>query len=480
MISTFYDKFSPSSIEAYAKQLEGKTFSDIISTNPNHLAEASPYYHSNSFKGNLGHLLEEHYFDLTINSDAEPDFKEAGVELKVTPFKQNKNGSFSAKERLVITIINYMDVIHETFDCSHLRSKTDTILLIYYQYLQGIAKLDYPIKYVQLFQIPEEDLGIIKSDFEIIIDKIKEGKAHELSEGDTYYLGACTKGATAATSTRQQPCSDIPAKQRAFCFKTSYMTYILNNYIMPRKSTYDKINYVGNFEQHILSTVNNRIGTSVDTLIDEFEINYTRRPKQLESSLILRILGVRSNDAEEFVKAGIKVKTIRLEANDTLKETVSLPAFDFIEMANELWDDATINNYLSETKFLFVVFKKDSEYEHFAKIKDYSNMDKHLSLYYTTFWNMSQSDINHEVKEVWKRTQAILREGIQTEQHGARTFNNLPSSKENRICHIRPHAKDKTDVLPLPTGGSFVKQSFFLNREYVLNEIMDKKMKQGI
>lgn len=481
-----YDETNPNSIEQYAKHLIGLTFRDVlkrdiplVQENSSYDYQTQDYYESVAAKGSLGHLLEEHYFHYDINSDSDPDFKEAGVELKATPFKKNKNGTFSAKERLVITIIDYMQVILESFEESHLRNKSNTILLIYYQYFKELSKLDYPIKYVQLFQIPEDDLKIIKNDYQTIVDKIKLGKAHELSEGDTYYLGACTKGATAATSIRQQPYSDIPAKQRAFCFKTSYMTYILNNYIIPGKSTYEKLNYTGNFEDYILSTINNKIGVSVSDLMKEYNISYSKRPKNLESSIVFRILGLKSNKAEEFIKAGIVIKTIRLEPDESLRETVSFPAFDFIELVKENWEDAEINNYLSETKFLFVVFKKDSEYEKFKKMKDYSRMDSHLALYYSTFWNMPKLDIETDVKCVWERTRKVLTEGIKTEQHGSRTYNNLPAMSENRVCHVRPHGKDKTDVLPLPTGGTFPKQSFFLNASYIRDEIMRQKEKRG-
>ena len=48
-----------------------------------------------------------------------------------------------------------------------------------------------------LWKLPEKDLLIIRQDYETIIKKIKRGEAHLLSEGDTMYLGACTKGASA-------------------------------------------------------------------------------------------------------------------------------------------------------------------------------------------------------------------------------------------------------------------------------------------
>ena len=59
-------------------------------------------------KGAIGTVIEESWFGYTPNSESEPDFPEAGVELKVTPYLRNKNG-IRAKERLVCNIINYME-----------------------------------------------------------------------------------------------------------------------------------------------------------------------------------------------------------------------------------------------------------------------------------------------------------------------------------------------------------------------------------
>lgn len=52
-------------------------------------------------KGGLGELIEERFFHYQTNNDARPDFDKAGVELKVTPYKQNKNGTLVAKEKII-------------------------------------------------------------------------------------------------------------------------------------------------------------------------------------------------------------------------------------------------------------------------------------------------------------------------------------------------------------------------------------------
>ena len=68
------------------------------------------------------------------------------------------------------------------------------MLLIFYLYEKGVSKWDLRYIYTVIWQLPEKDLLIIRQDFETIVNKIKKGETHELSEGDTDYLAACRKG----------------------------------------------------------------------------------------------------------------------------------------------------------------------------------------------------------------------------------------------------------------------------------------------
>ena len=80
-------------------------------------------------KGAIGTVIEESWFGYTPNSESEPDFPEAGVELKVTPYMRGKNG-IRAKERLVCNIINYMEEYDKTFQTSAFWHKCNTMLLM--------------------------------------------------------------------------------------------------------------------------------------------------------------------------------------------------------------------------------------------------------------------------------------------------------------------------------------------------------------
>ena len=66
---------------------------------------------------------------------------------------------------------------------------------------------------------------MIRDDWESVAEKVRDGRAHRLSEGDTEYLAATVKGQK-ATDRRIQPYSDERAKPRAFSLKSSYMSTV--------------------------------------------------------------------------------------------------------------------------------------------------------------------------------------------------------------------------------------------------------------
>ena len=461
-MDTTYDKTSAKSIEKYARLLIGKTFQDVIDSDSTGFSNLDDGGFSK--KGGLGNLLEERYFHYGSNSDARPDFPEAGVELKTTPYKINSKGEKVAKERLVITMIDYMNVINEAFDESHLWLKARLMLLVYYLYQKEISnRLDYRIDFVSLFTPPEEDLEIIKEDYEKIVSKIREGLAHELSEADTMYLAACTKSSDSSVR-RQQPNSNIPAKPRAFSFKSSYMTYVLNNYIIPSSSRASKVDAIVNnghiisFEKYVYDKIAEYRGHSIEELCNRFDIPTNTPAKNLGALIAYRILGVKSNSAEEFIKAGIKVKTIRVNANNTITESMSFPAMSFEKIASEEWENSNFCHLLTETKFFFVVFKYDE--------------NNTLRLLGCKFWNIPGSDLR-EVESVWNKTKQLIRGGLIIERIKGKYTSNFPKASENPVSHVRPHARNAEDVDTLPDGRVFPKQCFWLNNSYILSQIHD-------
>ena len=182
-------KYSEYEISMIANTALGKTFRQIEKE------DLTTFEEKQVQKGSLGQIIETALYGIETNSESEPDFIDAGVELKVTPYRKNKNNSLSAKERLVLNIINYMTEYANSFENSHFWFKNHKLEILWYLYEENKDNLDFVLTHANLIDLEvSEDLKQIEKDWNTIIDKIKAGKAHEISEADTMYLGACTKG----------------------------------------------------------------------------------------------------------------------------------------------------------------------------------------------------------------------------------------------------------------------------------------------
>lgn len=449
-------------IELISKSAIGKSVNDILNE------EIVTVEDKDANKGGLGQLIEKYLFGMDNNSDSEPDFMPAGIELKVTPYKKIKGGKLSAKERLVLNIIDYMTEYKNTFRSSHFWYKNNKIQLLWYLWEANKDKKDLIITHEKLLELEKnEDLKQIEEDWNFIINKIREGKAHEISEADTMYLGACSKGAN-ALSTREQPFSDIPAMQRAFCFKNSYMTQLVRKYIGDY-SNVEKILKGTNdtFNEFVLNIIAKYKGKSQNELMKEFNID--TKAKNVNSMLISRMFNVKGklSETEEFQKAKIIPKTIRIEENGRIKESISFPYFKYTEIVNQDWETSDLREELETTKYMFFIFKMENGEYIFKGIK---------------LWNMPEIDIETSVMEMWKKTYNTIKTGniVKSIENGIRKTNFVGMS-ENSVCHVRPHGRNASDVCKLPvvdrlTGTTeYTKHCFWINNNYI-RKIFDEYM----
>jgi DNA mismatch repair protein MutH len=459
-----YNQSDKDSVIEYAKELEGKSLRQVC--------DEKVLKHSYSGKGNFGQVLEKFYFGYEPNSNAEADFALIGMELKSSPLKQLKNDEFRSKERLVLNIINYVNVVNQNFENSDFFKKNASILLVFYLHNADFDILDYLIKLVDEWSFPSTDLEIIKKDWQTINEKIANGKAHELSEGDTFYLGACTKGAN-ALSVRKQPFSEIPAKQRAYSFKQGYVNHIIASIAKENKGIYGKL--IPNaevakkqtIEEVVISKFKSFYGKTEEEIIKILKIEINTKAKSFNANLTKAILGIElDKEIEEFEKAEIIVKTVRLKENDLPKEDISFPNFKYEEIVNQDWDNSDFKNIL-EHKFLFVFFQFENDKLILRKVK---------------FWNMPYSDLL-EVEKVWIKTKKIVAKGeivkeVKTNKKGNEIrYTNFPDKKFSSISHVRPHARNTLDTYKLPRKDKLTKQDkytkhcFWLNSSYVRDYI---------
>ncbi|MGN0309593.1 MAG: MutH/Sau3AI family endonuclease, partial [Bacteroides sp.] len=371
MAKKAYDPKSATSILNHGMMLLGKSLKELH-------PEAEPL----GGKGGLGKAVEKFHYEYEPNSEAEPDFAEAGLELKCTPLKMLNDHSMAAKERLVLNIINYMDEAQCAFSTSSFWRKNKFLLLMFYLHEAGVNPVDMLFKLIRTWQFPEEDLKIITDDWNTIHDKIRRGEAHLLTEGDTFYLAACMKGSRGNAEMREQPFSDEPAQQRAYSLKQGYINKILLDSFLDqttqhqltisptrvdalrKKYASDKIvqsvsSYrpKETFEQLVERRLSPYYGKTIAEISEETHTAINLKAKSFAYKAIRAMLGIQTQRILEFENAGITVKSIALEAKeDKVKESMSFPYIRYVDIINQEWEESDCYQTLS-SKFLFVVFR---------------------------------------------------------------------------------------------------------------------------
>ena len=461
-MNKYYDETNKESIVSYAKKLENHCLKE----------KAINEYSLTGGKGKLGQLIEKYYFGYENNSRQEADFEKVGLELKVTPIKEIKKGKktlriidkkgFRAKERIVLTIINFFNICDETWEKATLRKKIN-LLLIFYLSNKEVPVDEQLIYLVNTWSPSVEDLIEIKNDWEKIQEKILLGKANEISEGDTMYLGACTKGANRDSSYRAQPFSDEKARQRAFSLKRSYVDSILEELLQSKKQLTPVQKQVP-FEKTIEKIKIDIKGKSLEKIKREFKLDRERNSKNylnlISQDFIEKDFGRKIKEIKEFDKANIKLKCILLNKNDVPKEHISFEQIQFKRIIEEEWEVSEIHEKFQNKKFLFFVYKTNIEYKNQKDLKDSDIYIKDVIL-----WNMPITDLETHYKELWEDTVNKIKNNI---------YDDFLKAKDNPVGHIRPKARNSEDLMETPQGTYEKKKSFWLNKEYIAEQIKKK------
>jgi DNA mismatch repair protein MutH len=331
----------------FTKGLIGKKFKDLDTF------KVLSNEKSNKGKGILGQLVETGFFGYESNNRPEADFKELGIELKVSGFLRRKKGNIVAKERLVLSKIDFFKILKESFEFSKLIFKNKKILIVWYEYDKDLHYSEMEIKKVQLYDM-SNDMNFIERDFNIIKNKVFNGEAHLISEGDTDLLGACTKAADSSVTT-SQPNSSTKAKPRAYSLKQSYLTGVLNN---------SKTKVVENItiEAFIQNKIKKYIGMTQLEILENLGTRLDKIPKNISKMIIDRIVG-KENDLKRitpFNKFNFLLKTSPIDNNNRLLERLSFHNIEQFEFSED-WDDSYWKNYFEEQTIYLFMFEGSSK-----------------------------------------------------------------------------------------------------------------------
>jgi DNA mismatch repair protein MutH len=276
--------------------------------------------------------------------------------------------------------------------------------------------------------------------------------AHEISEGDTLYLGACTKSSD-STVRVAQPNSKEPAKPRAFSLKTSYLKVILQKGEgLTRLKVGTKVT---DLEKFVLDNLARYRGWGEKKMIARLCAGEGAKAKNRYRMMINRMLDL-PGDAkiEQFAKAGVQIKTIRVQKTGGIKESMSFRNIDFFELLkNTEWEESDFYHDVSR-RFLFCIFREGLGGSGYGFDMAF-------------FWTMPVTDLD-EAHRVWLETRKRAK---------AKRYDQLPRSKESNVAHVRTKGRDNEDLTKTPNNGLVTKRCFWLNRKYIEMQIALSQIK---
>lgn len=438
-----FDLNEPSEIERHARRLVDRTFGEVVDVRAR---ESQGTY----TKGAVGRYVET-YFGLEASSAAGPDFAEAGVELKTVPL-QRRGRSLSAKERTFITAIDYRSIVGQPFEGSPLDLKTRRTLYVFYGWEPEVPISGFRVLGVLLHERDDLDDLMIREAHAHVVDMVRRGRAHEISEGDTWGVGAATKDAGGRWL--EQPFAQEPVRRRAFAYKPPYTTRLwqLSKLEVTRRP--EETEAPDSWAAFVRDTgrrLESFTGASVEELAQRLVPDVDRSAKNIVSVVSRRLLGSDGRRLQAFDRLGITVRTIRVDLGTWLPfEDVSFSAFEPLELVEQEWESSDVLSAVSS--LYFMVFAAGPK----QRVAD-------ARLLGGFFWRPDREQFGVMAHE-W----TVLRDAFAASRPEER-----PSASETQILHIRPHGRDRTDTLPLPSGRHFVRSSFWLNRGFVGQLVAD-------
>lgn len=215
--------------------------------------------------------------------------------------------------------------------------------------------------------------------------------------------------------------------------------------------------------ERIEATLNNELtkyyGLSFDDLAAEIGLNaHLIKGKASTVTLINKLwkdIGLSRTTLEEQ-GISLDIKSVRLKENGIPKESMSFEQINFHKVIKEKWEDSFLRTKFIRTVFCFFVFQEKDKIFYFKGFK---------------VWKMPIDQLEKEVQCFWNHLNKVLAEGVIIEQRnrGANSvsINNLPSSTDNPIMHVRPKAKDSNDKVELPDGNFITKQAYWFNASFL-------------
>ena len=115
---------------------------------------------------------------------------------------------------------------------------------------------------------------------------------------------------------------------------------------------------------------------------------------------------VNINRSEEFIKAGLTMKTIRIQYNGYIKEAMSFENIDYFEVAEcDDWFNSRLYELFS-SRFMFIVYREQHKGEEDYVLDDvfFWTMPQTDLVWAEKYWNHIKANVlnNHISEEYWQ------------------------------------------------------------------------------
>jgi DNA mismatch repair endonuclease MutH len=419
-----YRTASRAEITAMARALVGRR---LIEIDP-----AAPMVPSSAqTKGVVGRIYES-AFGIPPNSISGPDFPGAAIELKSVPIRMVA-GEARAKERISLTMIDFVALPQERWDVASVRKKLDDLLLIFYRWDPLLPIARFETLAAEIWQPDTESLRQMRIDWETVRELVASGRRDEVSEGYTRLLGAATKG------------PGHGSVSRTWSLKQTFVGYIYRTVAgeVPTVTTLAPDPGAA-FEERVLAGIEPFLGRSLADVASHVGLA-GRDGKAASAQVVRALVGERGTGRHgEFERFGIETKVVPVDGRGGIVEAMSFPAFVHEELIYETWDTSDLQARLN--RLLIVPIYRERK----ATLAE-------MVLGRPFFWTPSQSELEG-IRSEWERFRSLIEQG-QARQ--------LPRASATTYVHIRPKGRNAQDRDPAPGGIEVTRKCFWLNQPFM-------------
>ncbi|WP_179865208.1 MutH/Sau3AI family endonuclease [Bacillus toyonensis] len=453
-------------------------------------------------KGIAGHVIEKSVLGYPLDSKPRPDIVVDGIDIEVKttglklPEKLRKDigdrtltakekKNLIPKERMSVTgvFLEEADITQEEFDESHLWSKLEHLLFVYYFYnsKDKVSTQEYKKFFVQgyhFYDMTPLDKKRIKNDWNIVRDFIIKQKIDNPDNPEVGYpqISRLTENMMVMDTAPKWP------NKPRFRLKETFLKEIIHQHF--DKNPHIRDSNVTSFTEfdNILHAFSEKYkGKSLEEIMIDMNLNINDN-KGIIERVMAKYFGsaeAKLKNIELFSKVGIIPKSITLSVDGKRTEDTKFSSVNFDDWTNASdFEESDIFSYFSDHNFVFLIFEEAYKDSPLKK-------NKFVGFKRLIF---DEEFINSEIKKLWKRTKELVdnkkleeivyrykrtNEIIYNKNGKPKTYLNFPKSTEGK-AFLRGTGTDSSRKPEEVNGIKMYKQYFWLRGDFMVS-LLDKR-----